>query len=181
MARSAAAHTDPRRWGLLYRLLWRITRGGERHLMTHPTDPDIRQVQQWCKQVGRGIHKMHAFVRFRLVGTDPDSGREQFVAWFEPEHRIVRLAAPFFAKRFCGMDWSILTPFECAHWDGESLFFTPGVEREAAPDEDVYCLRPGGPSALPHLSHDQVDSPENRRQQEPARSAPHPPDRGPHQ
>jgi len=137
MARSTAAHTDPRRWGLLYRLLWRITCGGERHLMTHATDPDIRQVQQWRKQVGREIHKMHAFVRFRLVGTDPDSGREQFVAWFEPEHRIVRLAAPFFAKRFCGMDWSILTPGECAHWDGESLFFTPGVERDAAPDEDA--------------------------------------------
>ncbi|RPJ34459.1 MAG: DNA metabolism protein [Verrucomicrobiaceae bacterium] len=137
MARSAAAHSDPRRWALLYRVLWRITRGGERQLMIHATDPDIRQLQQWCRQVGRGIHKMHAFVRFRLVGTDPDSGREQFVAWFEPEHRTVRLAAPFFAKRFCGMDWSILTPGECAHWDGESLFFTPGVEREAAPDEDA--------------------------------------------
>jgi len=137
MARSASAHRDPRRWALLYRVLWRITLGGERQLMTHATDPDIRQIQQWCKQVGREIHKMHAFVRFRLVGTDPDSGREQFVAWFEPEHRTVRLAAPFFAKRFCGMDWSILTPFECAHWDGESLFFTPGVERDAAPGEDA--------------------------------------------
>ncbi len=137
MARSAASHTDVRRWGLLYRLLWRITHGGERHLLTHATDPDIRLVQQWCKHVGRGIHKMHAFVRFRLVGTDADTGREQFVAWFEPEHRIVRLASPFFAKRFCGMDWSILTPYECAHWDGESLFFTAGVARDAAPDEDA--------------------------------------------
>lgn len=136
MARSVAAHTDPRRWALLYRLLWRITRGGERHLMILATDPDIRQVQQWCRQVGQGIHKMHAFVRFRLVGTDPSSGREQFVAWFEPEHRIVRLATPFFVKRFHGMDWSILTPIECAHWDGETLSFTPGVTRESAPDED---------------------------------------------
>jgi len=137
MARSAAAHRDPRRWGLLYRLLWRITRGGEGHLMTHTTDPDVRQVRQWCKQVGRSIHKMHAFVRFRLVGTDESSGREQFVAWFEPEHQIVRLAAPFFTKRFCSMDWSILTPIECAHWDGESLCFTPGVARDAAPDDDA--------------------------------------------
>lgn len=137
MARSAAAHTDPRRWAMLYRVLWRMTRGGERHLMGHATDPDIRQVQQWCRQVGRGIHKMHAFVRFRLVGTDPASGREQFVAWFEPEHRIVRLATPFFVKRFHGMDWSILTPSECAHWDGTSLHFTPGVARESAPDEDA--------------------------------------------
>ncbi len=137
MARTAAAHTDPRRWGLLYRLLWRMTHGGERHLLSVATDRELRQVQNWCKVVGREIHKMHAFVRFRLVGADGVTGREQFVAWFEPEYRIVRLAAPFFRKRFAAMDWSILTPHECAHWDGESLHFTPGVPRETAPDEDA--------------------------------------------
>lgn len=137
MARSAAAHIDPRRWGLLYQMLWRHTHGGERHLLMLSTDPEVRLAQQWCKAVGRDIHKMHAFVRFRLVGTDPATGREQFVAWFEPENRIVRLAAPFFRKRFAGMDWSILTPWECAHWDGTSLFFTPGVSRGEAPDEDA--------------------------------------------
>jgi DNA polymerase len=137
IARSAAAHRDPRRWGLLYQLLWRITHGGERHLLGIPTDPDVRQVQQWCKAVGRDIHKMHAFVRFRLVATDAATGRESFVAWFEPEHRTVRLASPFFVKRFAGMDWSILTPDECAHWNGAALCFTPGVARDRAPDEDA--------------------------------------------
>lgn len=80
---------------------------------------------------------MHAFVRFRFVGTDKATGREQFVAWFEPEHRIVRLAAPFFQKRFAGMDWSILTPHECVHWDGTALHFTRGVPHSAAPGEDA--------------------------------------------
>jgi DNA polymerase len=137
MARSAAAHTDPRRWGLLYRVLWRLTRGGERHLLALPTDADVRQIQNWCKAVGRDLHKMHAFVRFRLVGVSEETGREQFVAWFEPDHRIVRLAAPFFRKRFAGMDWSILTPYECAHWDGATVHFTEGVARGSAPDEDA--------------------------------------------
>ena len=137
LARSAAAHRDARRWGLLYRVLWRLTHGAERHLLSMPTDPDVRQLQDWCKAVGRDIHKMHAFVRFRLVSTDPATGREQFVAWFEPEHRIVRLASPFFEKRFAGMDWSILTPGECAHWDGTRLHFTAGVPRSSAPDEDA--------------------------------------------
>lgn len=137
LARSAAAHTDARRWGLLYRVLWRLTHGSERHLLSMPTDRDVRQLQDWCKAVGRDIHKMHAFVRFRLVGTSTATGREQFVAWFEPEHRIVRLAAPFFEKRFAGMDWSILTPYECVHWDGTRLHFTPGVPRSSAPDEDA--------------------------------------------
>jgi uracil-DNA glycosylase len=137
MARTASAHTDPRRWALLYQLLWRHTHGGEKHLLLLATDPEVRLAQQWCKAVGREIHKMHAFVRFRLVGTDEASGREQFVAWFEPEYRIVRLASPFFVKRFAGMDWSILTPNECVHWDGKSLVFTAGVVRSEAPDEDA--------------------------------------------
>jgi uracil-DNA glycosylase len=137
MARSAAAHTDDRRWALLYKVLWRLTLGGEKHLLSLATDRDVRQVQDWCKAVSRDIHKMHAFVRFRLVSTESSTGREQFVAWFEPDHRIVRLAIPFFQKRFAGMDWSILTPYECAHWDGQKLHFTPGVPRSSAPDEDV--------------------------------------------
>lgn len=137
MARTAAAHSDPRRWALLYRMLWRQTHGGERNLLGMTTDPDVRLAQLWCKTIARDIHKMHAFVRFRLVGVDEATGREQFVAWFEPEHRIVRLAISYFHKRFVGMDWSILTPSECAHWDGETLHFTPGVERSAAPDEDA--------------------------------------------
>lgn len=137
LARSAAAHSDARRWAMLYRVLWRLTVGGERHLLSMPTDRDVRQLQDWCKAVRRDIHKMHAFVRFRLVGTDAATGREQFVAWFEPEHRIVRLASPFFEKRFAGMDWSILTPHECAHWDGTRLHFTAGVPRSSAPDEDA--------------------------------------------
>lgn len=137
MARSVAAHSDARRWSVLYRVLWRLTHGGERHLLAVATDRDTRQLQQWGKAVGRDIHKMHAFVRFRLVGKDEVSGREQFVAWFEPEHRIVRLAAGFFEKRFAGMDWSILTPRECAHWDGSARHFTPGLPRSAAPDDDA--------------------------------------------
>ncbi len=137
IARTAAAHTDPQRWTVLYRVLWRLTCGGERHLLSIPTDRDVRTLQNWCKAIGRDIHKMHAFVRFRLVGTDEVSGREQFVAWFEPDHRIVRLAASFFQKRFTGMDWSILTPHECVHWDGSTLHFTTGVPRSAAPDEDT--------------------------------------------
>ena len=137
VARSASAHTDPQRWAALYRLLWRHTLGGERHILAMSTDRDVRQVQSWCKAIGRDIHKMHAFVRFRLVSTNEVTGREQFVAWFEPEHHIVRLASPFFQKRFTGMDWSILTPDECAHWDGTNLHYTPGVSRNAAPDEDT--------------------------------------------
>ena len=137
LAQTVAAHSDERRWGLLYRVLWRLTHGGERQLLAVATDPDVRVMQTWRKAVSRDIHKMHAFVRFRLVAKDEMTGRERFVAWFEPEHRIVRLVAPFFEARFAGMDWSILTPDECVHWNGSGMHFTQGVSKSGAQDTDV--------------------------------------------
>lgn len=138
LAANVCAHRDERRFAILYRLLYRLTLGGERHLLAMPADRDVHQCHAWAKAVGRDIHKMHAFVRFRLVGVDEASGREQFVAWFEPEHRIVRLAAPFFQKRFAGMDWSILTPDECVCWDGRTLAYLPGMSRVEAPAADAH-------------------------------------------
>lgn len=137
LAEQVCAHTDERRFGVLYRLLHRLTLGGERHLLGLPSDVDTSQCRRWAKVVGREIHKMHAYVRFRQVGVNEATGREQFVAWFEPEFRVVRLAAPFFEKRFAGMEWSILTPQECVSWDGERLTFLPGMRREDAPAADA--------------------------------------------
>ncbi|MGV3663454.1 MAG: TIGR03915 family putative DNA repair protein [Prosthecobacter sp.] len=138
LASQVCAHTDERRFGVLYRLLHRLTLGGRRHLLSMPSDADTRQCQMWAKAVSREIHHMHAYVRFRLVGVDEETGREQFVAWFEPEFRVVRLAAPFFEKRFAGMDWSILTPDECVSWDGSELLFMPGMRKEDAPAGDAH-------------------------------------------
>ena len=138
LAANVCAHTDERRFAILYRLLHRLTLGGEKHLLTMPSDRDMHQCNMWAKAVSRDIHKMHAFVRFRLIGVNEQNGREQFVAWFEPEYRITRLAAPFFEKRFASMDWSILTPDECVSWDGEKLTFMPGMSRHDAPAADAH-------------------------------------------
>ena len=141
LAHGVAAHSDSTRWALLYRMLWRQTLGGERALLAMATDSDVRQAGRWAKAVGRDIHKMHAFVRFRRVDEVPEQNapteRECFIAWFEPEHDIVRLAAPFFKARFAAMNWAILTPRECVHWQGSVLQFSPGVTREHAPSDDV--------------------------------------------
>ena len=142
LAHSIAAHSDTARWALLYRMLWRQTLGGERALLAMATDADVRQAGRWAKSVGRDIHKMHAFVRFRRVDAidpevDASAKRECFIAWFEPEHHIVRLAAPFFKARFAAMNWSILTPRECVHWQDSRLHFSPGVTREHARSDDV--------------------------------------------
>ena len=65
-------------------------------------------------------------------------GCEHFVAWYEPDHRILPLAAPFFAERFGIMRWSILTPDASVSWDPvtKRMAFGPGMPRESAPAED---------------------------------------------
>ena len=103
--------------------------------MALASDPDVRALGDLVRAVRRDIHKMHAFVRFRSV--ERPEGGEAFVAWYEPDNHIVAAAAPFFAKRFASLVWSILTPETCAHWTGERLVFTPGVTREAAPGADA--------------------------------------------
>jgi DNA polymerase len=131
LAKSAVLHRDPQRFAWLYQLLWRLR--GHPELMQVATDRDVARVQDCAKAVRRDQHKMKAFVRFREIGREPKS---RYVAWFEPEHHIVAATAPFFAKRFADMAWSILTPDVCAHWDGVSISITPGLSKTDAPSED---------------------------------------------
>ena len=131
LADIAILHRNPERFALLYRLLWRLRT--QHDLLDIATDPDVAELAAMAKAVRRDEHKMHAFVRFREIGREQKS---HFVAWFEPEHHIVERAAPFFARRFADMPWSILTPDVCAHWDGHAVSITPGVARSEAPTED---------------------------------------------
>ncbi|QEL17113.1 UdgX family uracil-DNA binding protein [Limnoglobus roseus] len=129
LAEKVACHREPQRWARLYRALWRLTHG-EPHLLDLATDDDVHWLARAEKAVRRDAHKMKAFVRFRRVG-------EHFVAWHRPDHRIVRLTASFFARRFPEMHWSILTPDESVTWDGDQLHFGPGVPAKDAPPPDV--------------------------------------------
>lgn len=133
LAKSALLHSDPERFALLYRLLWQVTE--HPGLLSDHADPLVRRIELMAKAVRRDIHKMHAFVRFREVES-PDGGT-RFVAWFEPEHHIVRATAGFFVRRFAQMAWSILTPELSIHWDGETLTESLGADRSQAPREDA--------------------------------------------
>ena len=131
LARTAILNRNPERFALLYRLLWRLRFKPD--LMSASTDEDVSRIGGLAREVRRDEHKMHAFVRFREFGRDDDF---RFVAWFEPAHYIVELAAPFFERRFADMGWSILTPDLCAHWDGHKTLFTPGATKSDAPGSD---------------------------------------------
>lgn len=133
LGEAASCHRDAGRWALLYRALWRLTHGGEPKLLEIDVDADVRRLLEMERAVRRASHKMKAFVRFRATGDEDDA----YVAWFEPEHPVLERVAPFFARRFASMRWSILTPERCAHWDGQALHFTAGVSRAAAPSADA--------------------------------------------
>lgn len=133
-AKHAICHSDPERFSLTYRLLWRLQ--SNHQLLKNIADHDVIKFNRLAKDVRRDCHKMRAFVRFRKVESSA-AGREAFVAWFEPSHHITRLTAPFFRRRFANMDWSILTPEVCAHWDGIALTFTAGVCKTHAPEGDA--------------------------------------------
>ena len=131
LARSAICHSDPERFGLLYVLLRRLR--DDPALIGDPTAPLLHRLEAMAKHVRRDIHKMRAFLRFREVGTGE---AKRFVAWFEPDHHIVRANAGFFVDRFASMRWSILTPELSLHWDGTALREGPGAKRADAPSGD---------------------------------------------
>ena len=137
MCKRVLCHIDPARHYHLYATLLRLQT--DPHALDDPGFTNGRWMREADQSVRRDRHKMHAFVRFKKVGErETEVGlREHFVAWFEPDHRIVGLTAAFFMRRFTGMDWSILTPHGCSHWDGETLSISAGVDKSHAPDADI--------------------------------------------
>ncbi|SCX04997.1 UdgX family uracil-DNA binding protein [Agrobacterium rosae] len=131
-AQTIICHSDPTRFALLYRLLWRL--GQDRALLEFKSDPDVAEARKMEKSVRRDSHKMTAFVRFKEVPLPQDVvGRRRFIAWFEPDHFIVERKAAFFQRRFTDMDWLIVTPKGSARWDGETM----QTSRMAAEKPDI--------------------------------------------
>ncbi|MGV3490151.1 MAG: UdgX family uracil-DNA binding protein [Devosia sp.] len=131
-AQAGICHTDPERFALLYRLLWRLQK--DSRLMTVRSDPDVERLDRRRSAVSRDSHKMKAFVRFKEIA---DEGGERFVAWFEPEHYVLERVAPFFMRRFTGMIWAIVTPYRSVRWDGKALEFGPGGHKADVPADDA--------------------------------------------
>lgn len=138
LLRTVALHRDPRRWDLMYRLLWRLQHDG-RDLLDDAADPALALARRFSREVRRDLHKMHAFVRFReLPPLDDGGSRAQFVAWYEPEQLILREGAKFFVRRFANMDWTIVTPEGAAVWDQRELRFEDSPPRDSLPRDDSH-------------------------------------------
>jgi uracil-DNA glycosylase len=106
VTRLVSHHRDESKRDVPCRILFRLTHGAA-HLLEDATDDDVIRLRAMERSIRRDLHKMHAFVRFRSIR---DEAGEYFVAYHEPEHFIVPLAAAFFRERFAVMRWTIFTP-----------------------------------------------------------------------
>ena len=129
-----ACHRNDGRWDLMYRLAWRSLK--QPRLLEDAADADVHHATQMERAIDRDVHKMHAFVRFREMTMD--DGSRQYFAWFEPTHRVLALAAPFFCKRFPNMNWLIATPDGAISWQQGELQFLPTVDASLLPKSDEH-------------------------------------------
>ncbi|MEM6683140.1 MAG: UdgX family uracil-DNA binding protein [Pseudomonadota bacterium] len=134
LAERALCHSDAGRFTLLYDLADRLQH--KPLLLKDRADAQVHRMNVLAKEVARDKHKMTAFVRFRKVETE-DADLERYIAWFEPTHHSLEYSAPFFVRRFTGMQWSIVTPERSAHWDGKQLRFGKGAAKSDVPQEDA--------------------------------------------
>ncbi|MES2662614.1 MAG: TIGR03915 family putative DNA repair protein [Pseudomonadota bacterium] len=135
LANTVSCHKDPQRYALLYRIAWRLQT--QKKLLHIAMDDDVWAANQMAKQVGREVHKIKAFVRFRECKCTIDSITVPiFISWFEPKHYSLKLSAAFFVKRFFNTHWAILTPYQSLYWDQKKLYIGLGAEKHQAPAED---------------------------------------------
>ena len=135
LAKSAACFRDDQRWSLLYSVAWRLL-FEDKQLLSVIIDPQVSRLLSMQKSVNRDRHKMEAFVRFKCVNQE----QQQYIAWFEPEHLIVESKSRFFIERFYNMNWSILTPDLCMHWNQEKLSYTEGISKPTDIDDELETL-----------------------------------------
>jgi DNA polymerase len=129
--KTAACFCAPDRWSLLYRILWRWTRG-ERHVLD-PQDADGALLDQRIQSVEHETNDLVTLTLFRR--RDPSMGPPEFVGWYEPHHDLLAQVAERFAERMGDSTWMLATPRGAVFWNGMLL----RISRPAADDGEHSC------------------------------------------
>jgi len=123
--KTAACVRAPDRWSLLYRVLWRWTRG-ERTVLDL-NDPDGSLLDQRIRTIEHETEDLLTLTLFRR--RDPSMGPPEFVGWYEPHHDLLERAAVRFAARMGDSTWMLATPHGAVFWNGMLLRIDqPGAE-----------------------------------------------------
>ncbi|RKT21092.1 DNA polymerase [Paraburkholderia sp. RAU2J] len=126
---TASCFRGPDRWSLLYRVLWRWTRG-ERHVVD-PADPDGAQLALRVQSIEHETEELLSFTRFRR--RDPSMGLPEFVGWYEPQHDLLKRAAARFARPMGDSTWMLATPHGAVFWNGMLLRIDRSAMEESQP------------------------------------------------
>jgi uracil-DNA glycosylase len=121
---------DPRRFDVLYRLVWRAHKG--ERVLEDRADPDTRLAQGLGLAVRAEQHRMRTQLRY-LDAREREGGR--YIGWYKPAHFVLEADAQTLARRFPQLAVSILTPEGSAHWDKGGLQFGPGVDPASVTDD----------------------------------------------
>jgi DNA polymerase len=146
LANAVILHRSDERFSLLYRLLWRL--GPEPGLLRSAADQDVRKARCFAEAVALAVRQMTNSAHFRPMTGPLPEGRQTYVAWFEPAHRVTEALAPFYSRRFADANFAIFTPDACVLWDMKTLAALPGVDPADAPRGDgledywrAYCAQ----------------------------------------
>jgi uracil-DNA glycosylase len=169
LASLAIQARDPKRFGLLYSVVWRI-HGGEK-LLEDDTDADLALVRRMALAVRADAHRMRTNMRFLPV---PEQDETRFLGWFDPAHFVLPANAQLLARRYPNLLLSIVTPDGAAHWDGSSLLFGSGLRR-VADDEGLLAWWDNHRGALLEQATPEVSVPEAETVDEAPRSPDRPP------
>ncbi|WP_425274021.1 UdgX family uracil-DNA binding protein [Paraburkholderia lacunae] len=130
--KTAGCFRAPDRWALLYRVLWRWTRG-ERNVLDL-NDADGALLNQRIRDVEHETDDLLTLTLFRR--RDPSMGPPEFVGWYEPHHDVLERAAARFAPRMGASTWTLITPHGAAFWNGMLLRIG-----QPLPDEAEYAAQ----------------------------------------
>jgi DNA polymerase len=125
-------HRDPRRFALLYRLLWRLVH--EPELAASGVDSDLALAQSMAQAVRRDILRTRKAVRLRVLPMR--DGMVLNLAWCEPQHHVTEEVAQVLSGMVLDQPWLLASPDRCLLWNGEHLLCGPGVPAATAATAD---------------------------------------------
>ena len=124
LAEAAICHREPIRFGLLYRLLFRLQK--DRDLIEARSDPDVSKLYRLATDVRRDTQAVKAALR-------DGEARTPFAVWIEPQHYVLERTISTVLEDNSDTAWAILASYRSVAWDGEQLVFGAGARRGGAP------------------------------------------------
>jgi uracil-DNA glycosylase len=125
----ALLHSDPQRFDVLYRLLWRVVR--EPRLKDDRSDFDMQRAVNMAQAVGRELRHLKGCVVFQDV---PSEGTTLACGWAAPHFYTTEAMALWLARSRPGTDFLFGTPERCILSRRGALRHLPPL---AAPPRDA--------------------------------------------